>query len=145
MKIRPTTLSLSLRIVAAALLSAAPLFAEDLARPGMWEMTTDMGISKGGTPHVVKRCYTAEELAGVNARSASLMTNPSKAAADQKCTVKDVKYTGNKGSWTTVCANDTTVHSDMTFHGDSFEAVMTMGGDRPMTIHMAAKRVGDCK
>ncbi len=131
--------------VAAGLL-ATSVVAEDLARPGMWEIVSTMTMAKkpGNAPETrLNHCYKATDLAGVNAKSAALTTT---SAADQKCTVQDVKYAGSKGTWNTVCENGVTIHTELNFHGDSLEGVMQMNvrGDA-MTVHMRAKRIGDCR
>ena len=138
--------SLGVGLLAGGLLAAAPVLSEDLVRPGMWEIISTMTMAKkpGNAPETRQNhCYRASDVAGVNEKSSALTTN---SAADQKCTVKDVKYAGNKGTWSTVCANGMTIHSDMTFHGDAFEGVIQMDvrGDA-MTVHMRAKRTGECR
>jgi hypothetical protein len=141
--------SFGLYIMTGTLLVGSPLLGEDLVRPGQWELVSTMTMAKKpGKPPETRQnhCYSAADVAGVNAKSAALMTNSSKMPANQKCTVTDVKYVGNQGTWKTVCPGGMTIHSNMTFHGDSLEGVIEMGsGDQMMTVHMSAKRIGDCK
>ncbi len=135
-----------IRLVTGVLFASSPLLGEDLVRPGMWEIVSTMGMANkpDKSPETrLSHCYTASDLAGINARSGSLMTDSFPVPADQKCTVKDVRYVGNKGSWTTVCPNGLTIHSVMSFRGDSLEGDMDMSNS--MRVHMNAKRIGDCK
>jgi hypothetical protein len=141
-------MSLGLCIITGALLAGSPLLGEDLVRPGLWEVVSTMTANKPGKAPETRQnhCYSAADLAGVNVKSAALMTNSAKMPANQKCTVTDVKYVGNKGTWKTVCPSGMIIHSDLTFHGDSLEGVIEMGsGAQTMTAHLSAKRIGDCK
>jgi hypothetical protein len=91
-------------------------------------------------------CYTSEDVAGINAKSAALMTTTVTAPDAEKCTVKDLKYVGNKGTWNVSCPNGETVHAELVFHGDSFEGFITTGtGDDAIKATMAAKRTGACE
>jgi len=93
--------SFGLYIMTGALLVGSPLLGEDLVRPGLWELVSTMNTAKnpGKSPETRQNhCYSAADLAGVNAKNAALMTNSSKMPANQKCTVTDVKYVGNKGT-----------------------------------------------
>ncbi len=146
--IASTGLSASiLAIILAAPVSAVP--ADDLVRPGMWEIVSTMDMPNNPQMHPQNRqthCYTAIDVAGINAKNAALMTSTAAVPADQKCTVKDVQYVGNKGTWNTVCQGGTTVHTDMVFHGDSIEGVLIIRtGNMTMKASMTGKRIGECK
>jgi Protein of unknown function (DUF3617) len=132
-----------------AFLATPRVFAADLVRPGLWENVSIMEAPKnpGRAPaQRAEHCYTAKELAGLNARDASAMGNAFGGPANQKCTIGNATFTGNHATWTTSCAGGLTIHSDMTFHGDSLEAVLKMEmASGPMTVHMTSRRIGDCK
>lgn len=138
---------LMIAIVLATPVSAAP--GDELIRPGMWEIVSTMQIPNNPQMHPEDRhthCFTKEEVAGINSRSAALMTSTVTVPADHKCTAKDLKYAGNKGTWTASCDNGETVHAELTFHGDSFEGFVSTGtGDDGIRADMKAKRTGACE
>lgn len=127
--------------------AAAP--GEYLLHPGMWEIVSTMEIPNNPQMHPEDRhthCYTSEEVAGINAKSAALMTTTVTTPDAGQCTVKDLKYVGNKGTWNVSCPNGETVHAELVFHGDSFEGSITTGsGDDGIKATMAAKRTGACE
>lgn len=141
--------SMVLAVSAFALVAAPRVSAADLMRPGLWENVTIMEApnNPGKAPaQKANHCYTAKELAGLNARDANLVGDAFAGPPAGKCTVRNVKFTGNHATWTTDCASGLAIHSDMTFHGDSLEAVLKMDSSSgPMTIHMTSRRLGDCK
>ncbi len=128
-------------------LAATP--GDDLIHPGMWEIVSIVQIPNNPQMHGEDRhahCYTVEEVAGINAKSAALMTTTVTTPAAEQCTVKDLKYVGNKGTWNVSCPNGETVHAELVFHGDSFEGFVTTGtGDVSLKATMAAKRTGACE
>ena len=79
-------------MVLATPLSAAP--EKDLIQPGMWEIVSTMQIPNNPQMHPEDRhthCFTKEEVAGINARTAALMSTTESAPDEHKCTVKDLK------------------------------------------------------
>jgi hypothetical protein len=93
-----------------------------------------------------ENCFTKDEVAGINARNAALMTTTVAVPDGQKCTVKDLKYAGNKGTWTATCENGETSHAELTFDGDKFEGFVSTGsGDDVVKVDMKAKRTGACE
>jgi len=135
---------------AVALLAPSSLFAADLVRAGLWENVSTLEAANNpgaGRPTRTTHCYTAKEVAGVNARDGNLMGNGFDSPPNSKCTVHDAKFNGNHATWTTTCPGGTTIRADMNFHGDSLEAVlkMEMSGGGPMTVRMTSRRLGDCK
>ncbi|MDQ6891743.1 MAG: DUF3617 domain-containing protein [Acidobacteriota bacterium] len=137
--------SMVLAVVSAfALLATPPASAADLMRPGLWENLTfvDAPNNPGKAPgRKASRCYTAKELAGLNARDANAVAAYFAGPNPGKCTIRDMKFTGNHATWTTDCGGDV-MHSDTTFHGDSMESVVKA---ESVTIHMTSRRIGDCK
>jgi hypothetical protein len=134
-------------MVLAPTVAAAPT--EDLLHPGMWEIVSTVQIPNNPQMHGQDRhthCYTSEDVAGINAKSAALMTTTVTAPDAEQCTVKDLKYVGNKGTWNVTCPNSETVHAELVFHGDSFDGFITTGtGDDAIKATMAAKRTGACE
>lgn len=134
-------------MVLATPVSAAP--GEELLRPGMWEIVSTMQIPNNPQMHPLDRhthCFTTDEVAGINARTAALMTTTASAPDERKCTVKDLKYAGNKATWTASCGDGETVRAELVFHGDSFEGSMITGaGDDAVKADMKAKRTGACE
>jgi hypothetical protein len=131
-------------VSALALLATPKVFAADLMRPGLWENVTfvDAPDNPGkAQPRKGSRCYTAKELAGLNARDANAVGDYFAGAPGGKCAYRDMKFTGNHVTWTTDCGSGL-MHSDMTFHGDSLESVMKA---ESITIRMTSRRIGDCK
>jgi hypothetical protein len=140
MRVSSTVLAVS----AFALLATPPVSGADLIRPGLWEnMTFVDAPNNPGKAQGRKgsRCYTAKELAGLNARDAAAVGEYFAGPHPGKCTIRDMKFTGNHATWTTDCGSGL-MHSDMTFHGDSMESVVK---SESVTIHMTSRRVGDCK
>jgi hypothetical protein len=134
-----------------AMILATPLSAasaEELVRPGMWEISSTMDLPGNAQAHPEDRhthCFTKEEVAGINAKKEAMMTTTEASSADRNCTVKDLKYEGNRATWNTVCGSEITVHSDLVFHGDSLEGVVSTGsGDDRVKVTMKAKRTGEC-
>jgi hypothetical protein len=138
---------MTVAIALACPLSAAP--GEELIRPGMWEIVSTVQIPNNPQMHPEDRhthCFTKEEVAGINTRSAALMSTTVTVPEGQKCTAKDLKYAGNKGTWTATCENGETVHAELTFHGDTFEGFVSTGnGDDTVRADMKAKRTGACE
>lgn len=135
---------------AVSLLAPTSLSAADLVRPGLWENVSTMEAANNpgaGRPTRTTHCYTAREVAALNARDGNSLGSGFGAPADSKCAVQDAKFNGNHATWTTKCPGGTTIRADMNFHGESLEAVLKMevpnGG--PMTIRMTSRRIGDCK
>jgi hypothetical protein len=122
--------------------------AEELVRPGMWEISSIMDLPGNAQAHPEDRhthCFTKEEVAGINAKKEAMRTTTEASSADRNCTVKDLKYEGNRATWNTVCGSEMTVHSDLVFHGDSLEGVVSTGsGDDGVKVTMKAKRTGEC-
>jgi Protein of unknown function (DUF3617) len=138
--------ALSVAMILAKPLSAVP--AEELVRPGMWEISSTMELPGNAQAHPEDRhthCFTKVEVAGINAKKEAMMTTTESSPADRNCTVKDLKYEGNRATWNTVCGSEIAVHSDLVFHGDSLEGVVSTGaGDDVVKVTMKAKRTGDC-
>jgi hypothetical protein len=138
--------ALSVAMILATPVSAAS--AEELVRPGMWEISSIMDLPGNAQAHPEDRhthCFTKEEVAGINAKKEAMRTTTEASSADRNCTVKDLKYEGNRATWNTVCGSEMTVHSDLVFHGDSLEGVVSTGsGDDGVKVTMKAKRTGEC-
>ncbi|MDQ2869666.1 MAG: DUF3617 domain-containing protein [Acidobacteriota bacterium] len=137
----------ALSMFAIVLATPSPLSASDLVRPGLWENVSTMEAGPGaGRPTRTTHCYTAKELAGLNARDGNSLGNGFATPANSKCVIQDAKFDGNHATWTARCEG-TTIHADMNFHGDSLEAVlkMNMANAGPMTVRMTSRRIGDCK
>lgn len=133
-----------LAIVSVSALLATTVCAADLMRPGLWENMTfvDAPNSPGKAPaRKASRCYTAKELAGLNGRDVNAVAAYFAGPNPGKCTVRDIRFTGNHATWTTDCGSRL-VHSETTFHGDSMESVVTT---ESVTMHMTSRRIGDCK
>jgi hypothetical protein len=143
---RAGLVGLSVAMILATPLSAAP--DEELVRPGMWEISSTMELPGNAQARPEDRhthCFTKEEVAGINAKKEAMMTTTGSSSADRNCTVKDLKYEGNRATWNTVCGSEITVHSDLVFHGDSLEGLVSTGsGDDVVKVTMKAKRTGEC-
>jgi uncharacterized protein DUF3617 len=136
--------SVVLAVSGFALLASPRGFAADLMRPGLWENMTfvDAPNNPGKAPgRKASRCYTEKELAGLNGRDANAVAAYFAGPNPGKCTIRDMKFTGNHAMWTTDCGSGV-MHSDTTFHGDSMESVVKTDS---VTMRMTSRRIGDCK
>ena len=136
--------SMTVAVVALFALLATTVSAADLMRPGMWENMTfvDAPNNPGKAPgRKASRCYTEKELAGLNGRDAAAVAAYFAGPNPGKCTIRDMKFTGNHATWTTDCGNSV-MHSETTFRGDTIESVVKADA---VTVHMTSRRIGDCK
>jgi len=138
----------ALSCVVTALVSAGGHAAAPNMREGMWEITTKMemaGMPGGMPPQVVKHCVTKKDI-----------ENPQKFAqggpGSEHCQVSNYQLKGNTASWDMACkgGEEMTGSGTITFSGDSYASTTRMamksgGQTQNMTMHSAAKRVGDCK
>ena len=135
-------------MLAATALSHAAHAAAPNMREGMWEITMKMemaGMPGGMPPQVIKQCMTKKDV-----------ENPQKFAQGgpgaERCQVSNYRLTGNTASWDMACKGpeEMTGSGTITFSGDSYTSTTRMamksgGQTQNMTMHSAAKRVGDCK
>jgi hypothetical protein len=138
----------------AALGVSGALFAQSLnLRPGNYEMVTtadlnlppeaaahitpDM-LAQMQQPHTSQHCITASDLAKARERLAGRQE-------DESCKLSDQSMSGNEVKFVMRCAHDT-VHFDGTLGGDSYQATMLMTSERgrTTTVHLKARRIGDC-
>jgi hypothetical protein len=130
--------------------------AQFVIRPGEYEIAVSLGIPTEAEKAVLdaagfqgekrRECITAEDVKETSDIQKFLM----KEMEDANCKMSDTKTAGNKLTFTMTCEEDGTRMSwatEMTFGADTFSSV-TKGKDhkgRPMTMTMAAKRIGECK
>ncbi|HMK42664.1 MAG TPA: DUF3617 family protein [Dissulfurispiraceae bacterium] len=106
---------------------------------GQWEITTtvDMpGMPAGAMkPHTFTACLSPKEAVP-------------KGQEQTDCVMKDMNYSGNTVTWTTVC-KDATSKGSITYAGASYDGVMetTMkmeGKDMTTKMTMKGKHIGPC-
>jgi hypothetical protein len=131
----------ALLFVFALTLAAAPcLRAAERMVSGNWTFEME---TTGQDPRTFTRCITAEEAQSVNGDAAAARAYAEKSAGTP-CDVKDFKIDGSTVSYVLVCG-ETTVSSKATYHGDSFEGVLTTkSGANEATTHLKAHRAGAC-
>jgi hypothetical protein len=123
----PPRFSIALLAVIGLTLAVAPLSAADRMQTGQWEFTS---TSSG-------------EVGGVNGDTRSARAHVAKRAFG--CTITYYKVDGNTVSYTMICGPKTT-RSIATYHGDTFEADMTIKveGEAEVVTHVKARRLGPC-
>jgi hypothetical protein len=133
-----------LLFIAIALTGAAPAVAQKIdLTPGKYEVVANAEASDAKMPPRKRtQCITAEQV-----------KDASKTFLDPKltkeCKVSDVKVTGNKMTFRTVCGQgsvQTAGTAEVTFATESYTVVMSAktGDGHTMTIKQSAKRIGAC-
>lgn len=137
-KTAPYVFALLAAIAAVVPVSAA----ENPAKPGKWQITTQMEIP--GMPFKVppiktEICLTEEDLKD----PAKTVPNDPKA----KCAISDYTVDGNTVTWTVDCPKqDTRGKGTVTYDGDSYTGNMKMTvGEQEMTTKYSGKWLGECK
>jgi hypothetical protein len=127
-------------VFALTLASAPSLWAAERMVSGNW--TFEM-VTTGQDPRTFTRCITAEEAGSVNGDAAAARAYAEKSAGTA-CSVKDFHVDGDTVSYSLTCG-ETTIASKATYHGDSFEGVLTTkNGDNEATTQLKAHRAGAC-
>lgn len=124
-------------LLTATLLGTINADAADRVKAGQWEATMTLASSK---PMVTKYCITAPDAQAMNGDEASLRRYVERSTAQQtagRCTVKDVKLSGNQTVVTLVCGKAEVTNTTKYF-GDRFES-----SDSNDT-KVVGKRVGAC-
>lgn len=116
--------------------------AENPAKPGKWQITTQMeipGMPFKMPPIKMDICLTEEDLKD----PAKSVPNDPKA----KCTVSDYTVDGNTVTWNVDCPKqDTKGTGTITYTGDSYTGNMKMTvGEQEMTSKYSGKWMGECK
>jgi hypothetical protein len=136
-KINLATLS---SLLALTLTVASPLLAAERMKSGEWEFTST--VSGRGT-RTIKHCVTPAEASSVNGDAKAGRAAAEKTAA-KNCTVQEYKIVGDTVSYALSCAA-TTIASTATYHGTSFEGVVTSKRDgKEDTTHVKARFLGAC-
>ena len=119
--------------------AAAPLQAADRVKPGLWEITE----TSAGKTYTTTACMTPDMAKSANADEQTVRALTEKAGAGV-CVLGTYQVSGNKVSSTMTCDKSVTATST-TFHGDSYESVMTRIYDgKTTTTHIKSRRVGTC-
>ena len=127
-------------VLVLALAAARGVFAAERMVTGNWSFEME---TTGQDPRTFTRCISAEEAQSVNGDAAAAQAYAEKAAGGS-CTVKDFVVDGDTLTYRLLCG-ETTILSKATYHGDSFEGVMTSkNGAAEATTHLKAHRTGAC-
>lgn len=133
-------------------LAAAPLFAQALMRPGLWETTAKMEMP--GMPVQMPETKTTSCITPEQAKTpGDTVANQGgrgrgRGRGNDDCKTSDYRTDGNKTTWKMACtgANAMTGDGEMTFSGDSYSGKTTMSmAQGQMTIQYSGKRLGECK
>lgn len=107
---------------------------------GEWEFTVEAeitGMPMKMPPMTYKQCITKKDPV------------PQSSQPDQKCVTKDVNYSGNTVTWTTVCKSpggEMTGKGEATYEKESMQGSMTMDVQgRTMVSKYKGHRIGPCK
>ncbi len=109
---------------------------------GMWEITSKIEMS--GIPvqipdTTISQCISKEKIIP--------KTNKK---VNEHCTVSEQKIEGNTVTWKMKCAGKMESQGSITYHGDTFEGLITNQTEIPdmgmmtMTIQLTGKRTGEC-
>jgi hypothetical protein len=116
-------------------------------QPGNWETSTTMEIA-GMPPRpasTITHCIKPDQIKDNQSLAESMQTN-----AKSKCKVSDIKFEGDKLSYSFACDSGATGSAELVFGGTTYEGTTKISvpghGNGPMTMtqHFKSKRVGDC-
>jgi hypothetical protein len=130
----------ALFLLALTLLSAPPLLAAERMKSGQWEFTS---THQGRPAQTFKHCMTPADAASVNGDAKAGRAAAEKSAGN-KCALKEYKIAGDTVTYTLAC-DTKTISSTVTYHGDSFEGVLTTksAGKEDVT-RVKARYLGAC-
>ena len=109
---------------------------------GMWEITSKIEMS--GVPvqipdTTISQCISKEKIIP--------KTNKK---VNEHCTISEQKIEGNTVTWKMKCGGKMESQGSITYHGDTFEGLITSQTEIPnmgkmkMTIRMTGRRTGEC-
>jgi len=109
---------------------------------GMWEITSKIEMS--GIPvqipeTKVSQCINKEKIIPKTDKK-----------INKYCTISEQKIEGNTVTWKMECTNNTESQGSITYHGDTFEGLITTKTEVPnmgmmtMTIQLTGRRTGEC-
>jgi hypothetical protein len=137
--LRLATLPVMILLPHAAAWAASPM------QPGLWELDFATSVGKQSVPGEVSReCVTAKDIASATA------TLP-RPGGD--CKLSNVQATGKRTSYDLACTMDDGAmrgHMELVVEANRYSGTAEMkwkGGDqpeRPVTMTIAARRLGDC-
>ncbi len=115
-------------------------------QPGNWETTMTMEMAgMPPRPMTTTHCIKADEVKDNQSIAERIQANPR-----SKCKVSDVKFEGDKLSYSFACDSGASGSAELTFGGTTYEGVTKIsvpghgGGPMTMTQRFKSKRVGDC-
>lgn len=109
---------------------------------GMWEITSKIEMS--GIPVQIPETKVSQ---CINKEKIIPKTNKK---VNEHCTISEQKIEGNTVTWKMNCAGKMESQGSITYHGDTFEGLITTQTEVPnmgmmtMTIHLTGKRTGEC-
>ncbi len=123
--------------------TATTLHAQERVRSGRWENT----LTAFGKTTTKSVCIKPAEAAKSNGSPAILRAEIEKASSESGCAIKNFKLEGNTLKYTMVCAEDSVVVIESTFHGgDSAETTMTFTAGGVTNVKQTkGRRTGACK
>jgi hypothetical protein len=129
-----------LSLFSLTLLSAPALLAAERMKSGEWEFTS---TNQGQPAHTFKHCITAAEAASVNG-DAKAGRGAAEKSAGNKCALKEYKIVGDTVTYTLAC-DTRTISSTATYHGNSFEGVLTTKSPGKNAVtRVKARYLGAC-
>ena len=116
-------------------------------QPGNWEtsMTMEMAGMPSRPPMTVTHCIKPDQIKDNQSLAERMQTN-----SKSKCKVSDVKFEGDKLSYSFTCDSGASGTSELVFGGTTYEGTTKVTvpgrGNGPMTMtqHFKSKRIGDC-
>ncbi len=109
---------------------------------GMWEITSKIEMS--GIPVQIPEMKVSQCISKEN-----IIPETNKKVSEH-CTISEQKIEGNTVTWKMNCAGKMESQGSITYHGDTFEGLITTQTEVPnmgmmtMTIQLTGKRTGEC-
>lgn len=109
---------------------------------GMWEITSKVEMS--GMPVQIPDTTVSQ---CINKENIIPKTNKK---INEHCTISEQKIEGNTVTWKMKCSGKMESQGSITYHGDTFEGLITSKIEIPdmgmmtMTVQLAGKRTGEC-
>lgn len=131
----------ALSLVTLILIVAPSALAAERMKSGQWENT----FTAAGQSRTSSKCITPQEVKAINGTPAEVRAEVEEKSKSGNCSVENFKMEGDVVSYTTNCAGTSTTETT-TYHGDTFEMVMsTKDAPAEATAHAKGRRLGVCQ
>jgi hypothetical protein len=114
---------------------ALPAHGAERMRAGQWDGTW----TGGGRTRATSNCISPADAVAINGDAKAIRGYLEQIIPPAICTLSDIKVSGDKVTYTSLCTGAKENVITTTYHGDSFESVDSSGNTS------VAKRTGACK